>query len=680
MRVALDQTEKVQCRPGTSISYRSDIDGLRCIAILVVILFHIGAPFFSGGFVGVDVFFVISGYLIGSHVYRETRSGNFSLRRFYERRAKRILPAFFFVLSITYALSCFLLSPSELKHLSVQAIAALASCSNLYFWLREGYFAPKADANPLLMTWSLGVEEQFYLFFPLLMIMLKRLRPSRLILCIGLLTAGSFILAVYGVHRYPTATFYLLPTRAWEIGAGCILGIFEVEYPASYILRNRSSSTHLVALGSLIVLLGSCIFYSVATPFPGMAALLPVGAAVALIRTQDSWVNGVILSTKPMVLVGLISYSWYLWHWPLLSLAHICTGGPLSVTAGCLIGLMALLLSVLSYFAIEQPFRKTRKTGPRFLASYGIACLLFAAPAILLFKAQGWPNRFPKLIPIEAAAKLGSPDQCLADYGVKRLNTAAACMPAGEANKPGLALMGDSHASSLAYELRNKSLASGWTFSEFTKSSCPQLGSITRAMLSHPYHAQECAAYNKAALEYVLDHPNIHTVILAGYWSVAFPLRKGYGFIRLGETATGSSSQNWSNFQMGLEETVHQLRDHQKEVIIATDVPRFSADPLALTIGQAIPLRKVLGEVLTRSSSSSGTEFERDTISAEDLQANRILLQVAEDTGAQILNLSQGLCDGIFCKYSLNGTSLYVDQQHLTLLGAHTALQDAHLF
>jgi hypothetical protein len=199
-------------------------------------------------------------------------------------------------------------------------------------------------------------------------------------------------------------------------------------------------------------------------------------------------------------------------------------------------------------------------------------------------------------------------------------------------------------------------------------------------MLSHPSHAQECAIYNQAALKYVVENSRIHTVILAGYWSASFPLQKGYGYISLGEEATGTSKQNWTNFQLGLEQTVRQLREGNKAVIIATDVPRFSADPLLLTIGQAIPVRGFLGGFLSRGKMASGEELESITVSSEDLQANRIIASVAEQNQAHVLNLSQGICDGVFCKYALNGSSLYVDEQHLSSLGANMALQDPKIF
>jgi peptidoglycan/LPS O-acetylase OafA/YrhL len=664
---------------GGSAPYRPDIDGLRCIAILTVILFHIGLPKIRGGFVGVDVFFVISGYLIGSHVYRETRSGTFSIRKFYERRAKRILPAFFFVLFTLYVLGCLLLSPNELKRLSAQALAAIASCSNLYFWLKEGYFAPRAETNPLLMTWSLGVEEQFYVFFPLLMMMFKRFSPKRLLICLGGLTSLSFLLSVVEVIHYPTAAFYLLPSRAWEIGVGCILGIFEVEFPQYSLFQKRSHRTDLLAFGALIVLLGSCMLYSKNIPFPGATALLPVAAALALIRTRESRINGWILSAKPLVWIGLVSYSWYLWHWPLLSLARISTGGTLSITNGCLLALCGLLLSVFSYFAIEKPFRRTTRTGPRFLAGYGFACLLFAAPAVLIFASRGLPGRFPQALSIEMSAAVGSQDPCLASYSDSRPINSPFCLPP-HLDKPVIALMGDSHASALAYELRSKSNAKGWVFDDLTKSSCPQLGTVTRAMLSHPAHVEQCAAYNKAALDYVLEDPNIRTVILAGFWSAAYPLQKGYGYVHVGETALGSSDQNWSNFQSGLADAVRQLRDRNKEVIIATDVPRFRVDPLIVTIGSAIPLRRRFGEFLALNHAQFGSEPELSAIPSEDRQANKIITQIARNTGAHVLDLTYELCDGELCKYNLNGASLYLDQQHLSSLGARIALQDAKLF
>ena len=452
-----------------------------------------------------------------------------------------------------------------------------------------------------------------------------------------------------------------------------------MEFPQHSLFRKRGYSTDLLAFGALAVLLGSCLFYGKSTPFPGEAALLPAGAALALIRTREARINIWILSARPLVWIGLVSYSWYLWHWPLLSLAHIAAGGPISIADGCLLALCALLLSVFSYFAIERPFRRTTRTGPRFLAAYGVACLLFAAPATLLFASRGWPARFPQVLSIETAAAVGFFDPCLAGYGDSHPNTSPQCMPS-HPDKPVIVLMGDSHASALAYELRSQSNANGWIFEDLTKSSCPQLGSVTRAMLTYPQHAEQCAAYNKAALDSVLEDPRVHIVILAAFWAATFPPQKGYGYVHVGETALGTSGQNWSNLESGLGDTVRLLRMHRKEVLIATDAPRFNVDPLIVAISNAIPLRSRFERILATRSMQPGSESEQAAISPEDRQADRIVALVAASTGAHILDLTHSLCDGESCKYTLNGASLYVDQQHLSSMGAHIALQDATIF
>lgn len=660
----------------SSPNYRPDIDGLRCIAILGVVLFHAGLPFVRGGFIGVDVFFVISGYLIGSHVYRETRSGTFTLGRFYERRARRILPAFLFVLSVCYGLGCILLSPRELKSLSLQALSALTSSSNLYFWLKTGYFAPNAEMNPLQMTWSLAVEEQFYVFFPLLMLLLKRLRAGHLLLVLSLLNIASFSLSIIGVHSNPAAAFYWLPARAWEIGVGCMIGIAEIEVPG--ILKLRMLSKDLLALVGVGALIASYFLYSADTPFPGFAALIPVAATALLIQTRETLVNRRLLSSRPLVWIGLISYSLYLWHWPLLSFAHICSGGPIRRSTGCLIALIALLMSVLTYWGVEQPFRRTRQTGRRLLGSYAFACAVLCIPAVLIFISNGWPSRYPRAAAAEIDAFRGSPDPCLANYGSSKPIISGDCMRQ-DTDEPVVALMGDSHASSLASDLRSESSTHGWLFFDLTKSSCPPLGIVTRAMLSHPEHAAECAAFNQTALRLVGENKRVGAVVLAGYWASTFPVKSGYGYVHIGEEARGDGEQNWSNFRSGLEYTVRTLRKEGKEVFISLDAPRFTRDPLMLTVGRSIPPRDWLGVLIT-GRHQDGTETEASALSAEDREASRIIIDIANRTGARIIDIPRALCDGVACRYSLGADSLYLDQQHLALSGSQIALRDAGLF
>ncbi|RUQ46737.1 acyltransferase, partial [Corynebacterium pseudodiphtheriticum] len=298
----------------TTLAYRRDIDGLRAIAVLAVVLFHFGVPGFTGGFVGVDVFFVISGYLITTIIWREREAGRFSFVDFWARRARRILPALCVMMLTAVVVGWFLLAPKDYEELGRSIHNQVIFISNLFFMRQDGYFDVASDMKPMLHTWSLSVEEQFYIVFPLLLTLLssqvKRWRMALLVLALA-----SFAACVWTLPRYPEKAFYLLPMRAWELLAGSLLAVMPLRaYRASPILAQG------ISLASLALILVAVFGYDATTDFPGAAALLPVLGVVGLIWANGQQVTlvGQLLGSRVMVGIGLISYSWYLWHWPVL--------------------------------------------------------------------------------------------------------------------------------------------------------------------------------------------------------------------------------------------------------------------------------------------------------------------------------------------------------------------------
>ena len=294
--------------------YRPDLDGLRGIAVAAVVAYHLELPFATGGFVGVDVFFVLSGYLITRLIAEEMRSGAFSLTRFYERRIRRIVPAMVFVCACTTAMAIAFLLPDELKRYSSSLIAAAFSYSNVWFFDNSGYFDPGSGTQPLLHTWSLGIEEQFYIVFPLLLLAVFRWRPRALGTVIWLAFAASLVASVVLLPEHPAATFYLLHTRAWELLTGSILALGLLPRPASQAQRE-------IAFAAGIVAIAVAVFgFASKTPFPGASALLPcIGTALAIWASEGGEAAGSrFLKFRPLMFLGLISYSLYLWHWPLI--------------------------------------------------------------------------------------------------------------------------------------------------------------------------------------------------------------------------------------------------------------------------------------------------------------------------------------------------------------------------
>lgn len=310
----------------SELRYRPDIDGLRAVAVLAVVLFHAGISSISGGFVGVDVFFVISGFLITTIIVKEIRRGDFSLTVFYERRIRRILPAFFVVMLFSAVVAYSLLLPQDFENFGKSLVAASLSVSNLLFWRESGYFDSTAELKPLLHTWSLGVEEQFYLFFPLLLMFIARFFKQRWTLWIVLIAFSSLLLSAWGAKHQPSATFYLLPTRAWELALGGLLAMGGVPPIHQRFWREIEA---LLGLGLIVWGI------SALTPessFPGLNALYPCLGAALVIHAGSSGPSmvGNVLSWRPLVLIGLISYSLYLWHWPLLVFAKYYLIRPLT--------------------------------------------------------------------------------------------------------------------------------------------------------------------------------------------------------------------------------------------------------------------------------------------------------------------------------------------------------------
>ena len=375
----------------TSLVYRRDIDGLRAVAVIAVVLFHFGVPGFSGGFVGVDVFFVISGYLITSIIWRQREASRFSFVEFWARRARRILPALFVMMAAVLAVGWFLMAPKDYEELGRSVRYQVMFVSNLLFMRQEGYFDAASDLKPLLHTWSLAVEEQFYFVFPLLLTLLcSRFKHWRLALFSLLLV--SFGLSVWAVAQHPEKAFFLLPMRAWELLAGAMLAVAPARQ--SRLTPGAAQGISLLGMGLILV---AVFGYDNSTPFPGAAALLPVLGVVALIwanEHQSTWV-GRVLSTRLMVGLGLISYSWYLWHWPVFvfgSYAGAQEFGP--VLTGGLIAL-TLILGYLSWRFVETPFRERRILAGRrqILVAAGLGILVLGLAGQALRWTDGLHHR-----------------------------------------------------------------------------------------------------------------------------------------------------------------------------------------------------------------------------------------------------------------------------------------------
>ena len=372
------------------MKYRPEIDGLRALAIIPVILFHAGFVLFGGGFVGVDVFFVISGYLITTILIEDLENKRFSILNFYERRVRRILPALFVVMLVTVALAWMWMIPSQMAQFSRSVLSTSLFFSNVLFWHETGYFKTPGQEKPLLHTWSLAVEEQYYVLFPIFLFLMWRFRKERVFWMIVVLASISLALSEWGWRHKPVANFYLAPTRAWEIFAGSI---------AAFIVQKRGvKANNFMSMLGLAAILFAIFAYDKHVPFPSVYALVPVVGVVLLVLYADKeTLAAKILSTRVLVGIGLISYSAYLWHQPLFVFARLRAVHGASASLFIFLSLASLVLGYLSWKYVERPFRnRAFLSKPQLFSMAAVGTLAFVAFGHYGYEGRGYPSRLNK--------------------------------------------------------------------------------------------------------------------------------------------------------------------------------------------------------------------------------------------------------------------------------------------
>lgn len=656
-------------------SYRPDIDGIRSLAILSVVFYHGGLPLVTGGFTGVDIFFVISGYLIGGHIFAELCAGDFSFLRFYQRRAKRILPAFYAVIVFSILAAFFLLSPAEMIDFGQSSFYATLSSSNIYFWHSINYFSPTAEFSPMLMTWSLGVEEQFYAVIPLLMVLLTRIRrawllPAALIVCVL-----SFILAFFAVRYRPAMAFYVLPTRAWELGAGVVLAVIELSRKRVSL---SGSLIQLLSLTGLVLMLAPVFLLSASSPFPGLAALPSVLGTALVIAFPTSWINRRLLALPPLVFIGRISYSLYLWHWPLLCFLRIACGDKPPQWAACMAIAAAFVGAVLSYFFIEQPLRKSVRPPVPLLIRYALVSVVVLAACAALWKSHGVPHRFPQLDPMEQDSEnLMRLDPCLVSGD--GFPASPRCYNLAD-TRPTVAVWGDSLSTALSPGLRTHSLAQGYSFAEFGYPACQPFTGAAIYRPEVPHFVRNCINFNRRTLQLLQNTPQIKIVVLVGIWSGTFGPGDEGGWIAASpahETEKPAPDVAAAIFRQALSASIQALRQAGKQVIVVQQFPIFDVDPVWRIRTAQIPFRHALAAWMNAPSASDPgfSPFGRATASAESYRQVAAIVDQFHDV--QLIDLRPELClNDSHCDYREGDRVLYTDCCHFSVYGAHYALRD----
>ena len=613
------------------IRYRPDIDGLRAIAVLAVVLFHAELVSFPAGFMGVDVFFVISGFLITGILLQDA-----SIIRFYQRRARRILPALFVFLAAVLAVGMAMFLPHDLATTARTSGATLIFLSNVAFWRMANYFAHETQVWPLLHTWSLGVEEQFYIFFPLL-VRFVRVRGRAFAILLVVLGLLSFAAAVFAVgHRNGTPAFYLMPFRAWELMVGAILATGVIPPLSRWWARS------LVGLAGLVAILLPMATDLVRLPFPGLGALLPVFGAGAVIWAGSGGKHLIspVLSWKPMIFVGLISYSLYLWHWPVLAFMRYWAIDPLTPAQAVIAVLLSFLLATLSWRFVERPFRRHSVPDRTiWLLSAGGGLALFAVSAALV-ATHGLPGRFPAAVvklndasdntykcPLPSFVSFGNGLACPINLRSRRAADAQ------------VILWGDSHAQMYTPALK-KALGDRPGLLVYSYGCAPVLGDAMEA---------DCGAVQRANYRAILALP-AQTVIIAQSWQQYRDEASRY---------TGRTPLPDERYQYAiqrLQAVVQGLRAAGKRVIIVSPI--------------AIPGYDVAGvgsrELLFHGRISHPVLVTHDDYLIEMRNVRAAIEALAQDPQVTPIWVDRLACANGRCDFIQDGRAIFADHDHFT--------------
>jgi len=693
--------------------HRNDIDGLRAIAVGLVILFHYGVPGFSGGFVGVDIFFVISGFLIGGIIDRELEAGRFSFLGFYERRVRRIFPALFAMLFVAAAAAAVLMYPADFIRFTDSAFAAALFWSNIHFFNVAGYWDVAASSKPLLHTWSLAVEEQFYLVFPLILFAIRKWPRPRKLVAIAAMLAASFAASVWAVKAMPTAAFYLAPYRFWEFLMGVAVmhlgghprpsdrrergegdpgssdwavptamagvpvllrflrNVTRFPFPCAASQRSPGMTAGLKGWGaSGTSLLGlAMIAYSALTltrgaAFPGAAAILPCLGTALLIHAGSATENVVVraLSFRPIVFVGSISYSLYLWHWPVFVFAHAWLYRAPTPLQSAGLAALTVALAVVSWKFVEQPFRNRRAVERKPLFAAAAAAML----AITLLcgvstGTNGLPQRFRPEVAriISQETPIASATQHCFGIDPKKVSATALCsLGATTAEQASFILWGDSHAEVLVPEVGEIAKQSGKRGLFAGSPSCAPLMGVDR------YDAPKCRDFNDRVMAMILKHKEITTVILMARWGknasgTAYG-DEGSGFVPIGDDVgrAAKPSDNAAIFARGLLRTVATLRAAGRQVLLVGPVPE-----IGWTVPQVLArLAEQHKDAVVAPPDSAFYQREADVLP--------LFRRLAEQDGVSAVFPHDYLCSQGHCAVRKNGIPLYRDEHHLSAYGA----------
>ena len=656
-----------------SLHYIPQIDGIRAIAVMSVVLFHLGVTWTPGGFVGVDVFFVISGFLITRLIRQECTESRFSFSVFYVRRARRLFPALFFTLIAALVGGIILFSPSHLERLGGSLLHALLSVSNFYFWSEADYFDTSVRVKPLVHTWSLAVEEQFYMVWPLIVFLLAKVRrhPSLLPATIALLGVLSLVLSQLSLANHTTAAFYLAPFRIFEFAIGALTIWLMDAKPIA-----RGWQFEAVAAAGLCSVLIPILYFTEATPFPGIAALLPAIGTSMMIYAHRSRLLAWAIGNRGMVAIGLVSYSWYLIHWPMIVFFEYYTFDPLTIGSGHTstqfsLAVASLGLAALMYKFVEQPFRYVSRSKIRLSgAAFGLVCALLSLiatlPAASTWAGDGWQWRVDERTQralVSMSKKWGR--ECIPSERDIRCDFT----PSKSERSQRLYLLGDSHAAhfraGLAYVLKD----TNYEALDIGIHSCLPIPDSYWISDGKVGRDPDCERKNKSLWEQV---QNADVVVLAGRWAV-YTSTHAFGpdsYQRFAQVANGhehfSTEYSTALVKQGLNAFVERIVQAGKKVIVLGQVPNQGLD-----IGNCFGRGFLSAFLAERSCHGRPYSEIKGRLTEFDSYLTGLQARYSPNDVLVILP-SQLLCSDSrkACRKFLSGRFLYRDHNHLNADGS----------
>ncbi|MCC5882483.1 MAG: acyltransferase [Halomonas sp.] len=618
--------------------YRPDIDGLRTLAVISVVVFHFNNEWLPGGFIGVDIFFVISGFLITGIVYRQVEQGGFSFKEFFVRRVRRIVPAAMFVTLVTLLVGMVFMLPADSKALSESAIASVFSLANVYFWLflDAGYFAASTDTVPLLHMWSLGVEEQFYLIWPVILLLSYKLGGMRLLFWVSVaLAASSFLLSEFYVSKDPAFAYYMLPTRAGGLLIGCMTFMLTYKY-ATFSNKAVSEIFSVVGLGLIV-----WSFFSIdKASFPGFISLIPSIGGALLIASGSVGNSSVgrLLSFRPFVIIGLLSFSLYLWHWPILAFYRYAYGEPTFI-GGMLCLFLIVGFTVFSYRYIETPFRKPSVRRVKFSVGAAVLVAVVISFSGLVYSSNGYVNKgyAERVSSMEELTKAAYSFRYVCQSSnherLESLLNHDRCIIGPSDQAPSVLIWGDSNAAHYVGYLKAVAEHSRVSMRNLSHPACVPFFDNSSDFVTRDH--ESCDKFNQVIKS---ELGKYDTVIVGASWTAYF-----------------SRSDEFEN---EFRNTIDYLSKGVGNVLVAKKIPIFHEyDRQCAQKAITIPLMNC---------------FERSRIDDEgDHRVNDLIEEiVSEYSNVATFTIRDKICDGVSCYAYLNSVPVYYNSGHLSLLGS----------